>query len=339
MVWISSIRGARDGLQVERQQLDGSKTLATIASAAADLQIPGAFRRKVRLDLTTLRPACTSSYLEALGRRTWEPGAQCTYEASVGNDTLVISTQLLVIALMAARSCLRDYLLTPGGPTLLSTVIADEQVLRVIPTRHMAAFRGPSVTDRLYWMLAYPSARAAWCSVYREALDGRFDMQLPKAAIDAVVWVLPAGKKLLATRLTVVQLQPLEAPFEFAGALARRDFEFHSGSKVSNTHGKAAAPASDDRLQATAATGPLTDVQWAQIEPKVREFLVRGNGGAPRAHSLRTLLDVMLLKLGTPYSWSKVPAPKELSQSASVLFSKLQRGGLWEQVLQVLEAP
>jgi hypothetical protein len=163
---------------------------------------------------------------------------------------------------------------------------------------------------------------------------------MPRALATVSVLARPVKGRLLVTQLQLEALTPAEEPHPFAITGAKREFLFHKRAHRCATHGKAATPTCDESLASFAGTvEPLTDGQWARIEPVIRGSLrPRGElSGAPRAHTLRALIDVILLKLGTPVPWSKVPADKMLAQGARVLLSKLKRRGDWEVVVAVVK--
>lgn len=225
------------------------------------------------------------------------------------------------------RQC-RPALLRPWAPTLLMHADVSNG-FKVVPKRyHPGDLRvdHPSVCARMAWVLSYPSATAAWYSVYSNALKGRFDMSLPNAIANTSLRAKLVDGKLYVTRMQVLEMTPTEEPFEFAAADAPRKFLFNETLHLRPVHGTAAAPASDPTIAVNGQVAPMTDEQWATVEPLLLAFLGRGG---PRTHAVRDLIECARLKLGTPYSWSKCPGNKSLVQSASVLLSKLQRGGVW----------
>lgn len=352
MDWISGIgRNGGGQLCVKTQSHKGSappdQTLQGLDSLHADLGVTGTTRKKVYLPLHELRVGDTSTreYLDGLGLEALEANGQPVYEVSTCAGLLVIPAQLLVLATLGANSQFRRVLLRPWGPGFLMSAFAEHgaQSLAMHPTPNrmlQLQLERSALTSKVEWVLSYPSATAAWGSVYRHALDGRFDMDMPQAFATASVMARTVNGKLLVTRLRLMTLTPAEEPHPFATEVAKCAFVFNDGVNLRPTHGKAAAPTRDERFstpqQGPGSVAPLTDEQWARIEPLVRGSLHSkgpAKPGAPRTYSMREVIDVIQLKLGTPYSWSKVPADKKLVQSATVLLSKLKRRGVWEAIV------
>jgi hypothetical protein len=349
--------------------------LKGLESLSAELDrsgAPGTVRRKVHLPLHELRVGATTTreYLDGLGLPNLGADGQPVYEVSTSAGLLAIPAQVLVQAVLGVHSQFRRALLRPWGPGFLMTAFAESgaQSLALRPTPHrmlQIQLEQPTIATKLEWILAYPSATAAWCSVYRHALDGRFDMDMPKAFATASISARPVDGKLFVTRLEVMVMTPAEEPHPYAAATANRSFIFNESVRRRPTHGKAAAPSRDERfacgqqrqagqseaadsgtkgggeLQAQepseplATVVPLTDAQWARIEPLVLGALnPKGPAqpGAPRAHAMRDVVDVIRLKLGAPYSWLKVPVDRKLAKTASAMLSKLSRCGAWEAV-------
>lgn len=338
MVWITGIGRTEDGMCVELQALDGSKALTPLEAADANLGLPKLSGRKIRLDLTSLQTGNTMTYLEGLGLGALEASGQHVYEAELGGIKLMIPGQLLVLAILGSKIGLRCVMLKPWSPSRLMTVLANDRTIEVFPTPHrMLRFQveKQGVAIRIEWMMTYPSAHAAWNSVYRNALDGRFDMTLPRAVVEATVWTRQADDILLVTNLDVHTLTPLEAPFEFAEGLARSEFVFHI-ERRGPTHGKATPPTSDSRLQAQSALGPMSDATWARVDAWLKARWTKGRGGVSRKHSIRDILDLVVLKLGSGSPWSKISAVEGLADAAQNLMFLLRRAGLWKEVLDEL---
>lgn len=339
MEWVSGIgRDERGELCLEAQWHDGPRARANLSELKPGLGVTGTVRRRVDLDLAALRSADAADYFQGVSLPALDARAQRVYKADTAAGTVLIPSQLLVLGLFGASHPLREVLFRPWGPTLLMNAVVDDDRLEVAPTPNLMQklyVRTPATDVRMAWVLSYPSATAGWCSVYANALKGRFDVHLPKALAKVSIHGKLVGEKLFATRLQVLELTATECPFEFAKDCAPRHFVFDERASISNTHGMAAAPSADHSIASGGSVAPLTDDAWARVEPLIFEALGKnkpmGKGG-PRAHALRDLIETARLKLGTPYSWSKCPGDKALKQSASVLLSKLQRAGVWEGV-------
>lgn len=344
MVWITGVCRTENGMVVNVQELDGERAQVpfTEVDASAGPRSSGKRNhRQLSLDLTTLRASQAADYLRGLELQTLDSGSQVVYETDFELGKLVIPAQLLIAQLLAPSAACREALLKPWGPSHLMSVFPEVgQQLLTIPTPNRMMQRQldmrPTTTSRFEWMQSYPSGHAAWCSVYRRALDGQVDIALPRAIVDISFGAHRDGKRLLVTQLVARRLRPLEAPFEFAQGFAANEFSFQVSSAPSQRNGKGRAIVVEAALQSRGLAGPMTGDQWERVDRLLKERLALpgSNGRAPRC--LREVVDVILLKLGTPYSWTNIPVSRQLVSSASVLLHRLQKRGVWNQVVEAL---
>jgi len=338
MDWISGVardENGRLGLQV--QDAEGVRAFRSLSDGEPRLKMKGTVRRKVRFQFGTAARVDAGDYLRGVGLEHLDGRGQSAFAVPTGSGVAVIPSQLMVLGILGAQDACRKALLEPSTPGDLSQVFADAPGHRLRIEAQSRIYNRASLVERLTWLLTYPSAHAAWGSVYRHALNGRFDLRLPKAEVIASAHGRLEGSTLFVTELNLLELTPMEDPFPFAAASAPPSFVFNNKVSIRNTHGYAAAPAADARLGNEGGVQPLTDAQWAAVELVLKAAEPKAPG-RPRAHSLRNIFECIRLKLGTPYSWSKCPGDKALTQSASVLLSKLQREGTWEGVLAAMAA-
>lgn len=343
MEWISGIGRDSDGrLCVQAQGVDGARHLVGLDRVDASLRLKQSPARKASFSFQDLRRGDTRAYLDGIGMPLWDETAQSVYEVECGFGTLVIPAQLLVLATLGHQVALRRTLLTPWGPNCLMTTLAHEKETATRRVQHGTGFVSfEHIELRLRWIHMHRSAAAAWGSVYRNALQGRFEMVMPQAAVESSVFVRRVGRKYLATRLQLMKVCPTENCHVFAAGHAARDYVFDNSIHQRPTHLPVPPASSDSRLRNDDGLKPLTDNEWLTIVPLLAAqptVLPGADGRYVRRHQLRDLVDIIRLKLGTPYSWSKVPAEKLQANAASVMFSKLQRAGVWDQVVVALSS-
>lgn len=340
MEWISGIGRDSDGrLCVQAQGRDGARTHVGLAKVRPDIGRVQPCRRKVALALHELRRGSTRAYLDGLGLAALDDKGQPVYEATVGSETLVIPAQLLVLALFGPTASLRRLLWSPlGAGHAMAPADTESAELGFAP--NSAGTLSHACQDaahgRLQWVLTHRSANEAWGSVYRNALDGRFDMSMPKAMADVSVWVAPSAGGLLATSLKVLRIVPAEEPVPFAHGKVPREFVLDQrmiAPKVDRT------PVHDARLSVTNCTEPMSDEQWSHIEALLLQARGQGSGakrGVPGAHKMRDIVDVLRLKLGTPLTWVQVPRDKKLVSATSNAWHWMRRDRLWDRVVAAL---
>lgn len=336
MDWVSGVARDENGrLGLEVQDINGVRAFRSLSAGEPRLKMKGTVRRKVRFQLGTAARVEAGNYLRGLGLEHLDGCSQVAYVVPTDTGVAVIPSQVMLLATVGAQEHCREVLLEPSTPSDLMEVFPDAPRNRLRFEAPSRIYNQASLVERLTWLLTYPSAYAAWGSVYRHALDGRFDMRLPKAEVVASAHGLLDGATLYVTELNLLELTPMEPPFPFAAAGAPPSFVLNNKVSIRNTHGQAAAPAAEARIGAAGAVAPLSDAKWAAVEQLVKTAEPK-RPGRPRAHTLRDIVECIRLKLGTPYSWSKCPGDKALVQSASVLLSKLQREGAWEGVLAAM---
>ena len=343
MEWISGIGRSSDGrLCVQAQLQDGMRTQIELDKIRTDFGLGQSSRRKMVFALHELRRGSTRAYLDGLGLAALDAEVQSVYEATVGSETLVIPAQLLVLALFGSTAPLRRLLWSPLGAGHQTTAIrtADNDGVELLFAPNSAAV-WPHANDdathrRLAWVLTHSSAKAAWGSVYRNALDGRFDMAMPRAIAHVSVWARPAAGKLLATSLTVQMIVPAEDSEQLEYRKAPCEFVFDDRM---NTQSIGRPQVHDQRLSVADFAKPMSDEKWSLIEPLLRDARRQGPGaqrGVPAAQKMRDIVDVLRLKLGTPLPWVQVPRDKKLVSAAANAWVWMQRDGLWDRVVATL---
>jgi len=81
----------------------------------------------------------------------------------------------------------------------------------------------------------------------------------------------------------------------------------------------------------------LTELQWLQLEPLLKELRgERHGGGRPRKYPLRRIVDGMLYVVKTGCQWRQMPADFPPWQSVYQQFRSWRDGGVWERVTKVL---
>ena len=81
----------------------------------------------------------------------------------------------------------------------------------------------------------------------------------------------------------------------------------------------------------------LTDVQWARLEPLLKE--PRGErhaGGRPRKHERRRVVDAMLYVVKTGCQWRQLPSNFPPWKTVHEQFRSWRDNGVWERVSKAL---
>ena len=336
MSWVCGVVRERDGqmwlqvqtgesevrLQSVRDWRSDSQRVRRVSATNVDV----AFQNFRRVDLQT--------YVRGLGEPWLRTEAQTGFEATAAGMTIVIPSQLMIMSLLGSAVELRCSLMAP-----LQT---NQWLTGLVPYGQVAAQVGAhrrsslSTVARGHWIATDRSASAAFGSVYRHALDGRFDMSLP-AGIGTfdLVGRLVNGT-LLVTKLT--SLAVLRG--RDAGNLFHNDVRHHYFHKRSDpvlTAAKGPTALEDARLRFTTFT-ELTDFQWLRAQTVLAEMPgVRGVpfGDVRRPCTLRDCLDTIRFKFGSPCKWKDVEG-KASTNHAYWIYRRIVRAGLWDTVIDAI---
>jgi hypothetical protein len=342
MEWISGIGRDSDGrLCVQAQGLDGATSAIELAEAEADLHLAqGRKLSRATVTLHTRRLGDTNQYLSGLGLDGLCTEGQAVYEFDSSIGVLVVPSQLLILATFGSQLPLRRELLAPLGPEALMTLLlTDGQLLlEKTPGRNRKENIGASmIRTRLEWLLTYPSARAAWGSIYRNALEGRFDSKPVRATAEVLPYGCLVGGKFLVTRLRVQKMTPDEEPHEFAHVAARSTFVFDTRLLATHVPGQG-RPARVNKFLVS-WNGELSDAQWGAIEPILETFKNSSpRGTRTRLYPQRALVNIMVSKAhGAQTSRvAKADAERRTNEAAIELFYRLKRKGYWAQITSAL---
>jgi len=81
----------------------------------------------------------------------------------------------------------------------------------------------------------------------------------------------------------------------------------------------------------------LTDAQWLQLEPLLKQVRMdRHGGGRPRKYELRRIVDAMLYLVKTGCQWRQLPLNFPPWQSVYQQFRTWRDSGVWERIGKTL---
>lgn len=343
MEWISGFGHDSDGrLCAQRQGASGHELLSTLAGLSSDLGVEDARPlQRTTIQLHRRTEVAVGEYLAGLGRPDLCETGQPVYAFSSSVGRLLIPAQLIVLAAVGQRQ-LRMELLSPEGPSSLMTVVIGDGGLRMEPTpcRNRGYDLQPRWNaPRLEWIQCYPSARAAWSSVYANALQGRLDISPIAARCSAKVrGILTGDGTVFVTSLKLVEVFPEEQPFEFALGFAATSFLFNSKLRaVRPKGGNGRARRKDVALEHVPWSGAMSAVQWSCIEPLLAVHLKLDQPGVrKRKYELRQLVDVMLAKTIAGVPWPQAHPDPKYVHAAIELFYRLTKAGVWDEVVATL---
>jgi hypothetical protein len=236
--------------------------------------------------------------------------------------------------LLGAPASFTNYVYRPAGlEQLCSPVCApDEYTISWVPGRELGRQKqSRTLTERLMWFFAYPSAYRAWNSIYRHARNGRIDMDLPNANIRMSAYGKIIDNVLYARRVYVLQVTPTEPPLDWAKT-NRLTYDFSDGLMKHLE----AVRIDDSRLRKIGDRWNLTDDEWAVVDKIIFRRFYLGKGGRRIKFDARELVDRIVTKLGTRGSWMAIDNDEENFVVCREFYNRMKKDGRWNQIVEFL---
>ena len=302
-------RDCEDALKLLVKGSDDSFELVDLATLTVGRRPPGLerFECSVRVrDLKRIRGLAVGADLAPRGESF---DSAVAYVLQTGDGSIAIPSHLLVLALFGSNRWLRKCLLLPHG----QEVLAEKVVNR----------RGPALVQvrlRLGWVASDPSIRKAWSSIYANALNGRFDVDLPpELLLHITAHATRRDGQLVASSIQVALTESLES----------------TGASI--TAAGQVVPAAPPPAAGKVC---LTDEQWAKVSPVVFAALRRTPEVKPdsrRKHSIRDIVDQALAEhlRHTPWRYGSDIA----SNYGQYIDSLLRTRGAWREIYKLLRWP
>lgn len=337
MNWVTSVRQVGGQQQFLVVAKDGS-TDHVLAESLTTVGIPSAdsLERMVYTGgISTWTRTPSSRYAQAFGYA-------APHENLMGHPVfchqLDDGTSVHVPALVFIRALFKPHRLilpvvfSPGNIDVLGFVDYASTPPVIVLSREREKYLDRREVESRYeplrWLHSSRSARDCCQSVFMNALSGRLDLALPLGQFRLVMHGRRVGHELFVTKVTMITAR-VEAEDSVLGA--GQAYVFHrkvsTGSNVATLSPFPPIPSRAD------GTVTLSCTEWVVIEP-----LLNGNNRKERAHSRRTLLDVILQKLSSGRSWKAMSQESGFSQTnLSTTFRRWQRDGRLDQVLERLK--
>ncbi len=239
---------------------------------------------------------------------------------------VVIPAILLMKALFKPSATVFEYLFRAAGLDMLVAPQQDNGSTSVTLLHRKIRQHVPIAATslrRLQWIYCFPSARAAFDSVYRYATQGKFGVRLPNANVEISVQGQLRQNVLIASRLSVTACSPLEDPFDWAGHQPEK-FRLDACKSWEQLN----PVLSDPSILPGAAGWALSDSEWSGIE----HFFPSGRRRVC-GNRARDFMDGILIKLGTGVGWAKVNSSLGTTCAVSSFYQNLRQSGRWDTVV------
>jgi hypothetical protein len=243
--------------------------------------------------------------------------------------SLVVPAILVLKALFKPNATVFEYLFRPSGLDMLlapkdsngstSVALLPQRMRQHVPVRDTSF-------ERLRWLYCFPSARAAFDSVYTYAASGTVGVKLPKAQVDISLQGRLLGKKFLVAVLNISACTPLEEPFDWAG------WQPESFRLKTQPPSVQLNPilASSDILEG-AAGWALSDMEWARVE-----HLFPAGTRLTTGNRAREFIGAILTKLGTGVGWAWANSRFGTTAGVSSFYQNCRKSGRWDKVMTIV---
>lgn len=347
MGWIVGVKNTGAELSLVESR-DGAVIEVSARDADLDIEVLGRTRRTrfIPVDLEAfnlLDDAKARDLLVGLHCPESVAEVQSLFVFQDVSRAIVVPSQVVIRALAGTSRAHRSALLIPSGFQLMANIADAPDGPAVVYPKF---FEGKSpgrcggLSPTILWTSAYPSARRMHASVLRHALNGRFDIDLPKARVTISFsgTELPDGT-LLATRIHVAAIEPLEPPmkhmekaptkFAFAEVDRRR---LRTGTPADAPKGPRDV-GKDPELADARFAMPLTDVEW----DAVREAIASHRPHKRRlGHREREKVNLIVRKLCIGQPWTVLTGSAARAQLVRRYFEDLKANGSWLEVKRLV---
>lgn len=284
-------------------------------------------RRRLTMELSDWGMSSARSYFDVLGLERDVGAGHTVFSFNDEGIEYLVPALIVVEALIRPLHYLGSWLLIPASLEFVATPhVEDDEfsallTLRRIDERYLEA---AAARQLFTWLLAFPSARNMWSSVYTKAArDGQLGIDLPRAKVSAVFRGHKLGNQVAVTAARVMELSPTEAT-DLDTPPRQTGFTLHDGSSF---RPMARGDAEAQLLRRLAARSPaISDAQWALVEPLLQT--------SPRRFELdqRSLLQDVLTKLATGRPWRQQEYRTGDWRHASTAYRRWKIRGVWEEV-------
>lgn len=340
MRWISGVvRGERGKLKLQVQTDSSSVCLEAVMDWRSGTQRAGSsLARDVDVDFNEFCRVDLRPYVEDLCMPWLSTAAQSGFEATAAGMRIVIPSQLMIMSLLGPAAALRGSLMAPLQANEWLTGLLSHGQAAQVKRKNWA--KNWSAVERGEWIAGHRTAAAAFGSVYRYGLEGRFDLNLPKGVGTFDLRGKVSKGTLLVTHLVSLAVRPREDVGDAFKSEHGRTYFFHRRTDPAASVGKPPEAAADKRL-AFSAFAKLTDNQWERA--KLVLARMPNMMGVPfcevrRSAPLRDCMDAIRFKLGAPCPWKEIKGLSSYGPAFN-LYRHIVRAQLWNGIVDAIALP
>lgn len=331
MAWIEGIAQTPHGFVLETINENGFENQESLATLSSKFTNRKTSRKRLTTDCQTWSAVSAEPFWRFLGIAASKPrDKHSVFKMEHEETEYLIPASVVIAAMLRPIKHIFPYLFRPHGLEQISIPLFDASRPSVgfyIPV-HRVVGNTRTLTDGLHaglsWMHCFPSAREMWDSVYHSALTGKLNINLPKASMTTVLHSIAWKNTQLVTEMTITKIWANEAPFEFAKGHAA-EFVLHESA----TTGWVVASRSKPNLTKLCNMSSLSDEEWEQLAPR----MIKMNS---TKHDLRSIIDLILLKLKTGTPWTNLDFRGLNRPIVVYTYQGMLRDGRWEYLENTL---
>lgn len=313
----------------------GNSQITSLENLSSDLGLRGNTTAiKCEVSFGDLEIADAQPYLLAigLGYLSEELGAQTVWTFSKDGMRFVLPSSLLILGAFGASKVLKESMLSPSSVSLFGAF--PFMGAYSVPSMWESASTMACVAARKSWMAISPSAAASWSSIYRNALDGRFDMRLPLGTLELMLSGHRIGQTIFATRVRVGSVSPSDVNL----GMTQNSKLIFSPRAMSDWRATGKQPRGDARL-ASFRDWDLSQPQWEAVQIVLSRHFATNSRPARRPLSqFRGIVEMLRYKFATGCPFNRIPANIGPWSAAMALYSVLRKKDLWNEMVLAMSS-
>lgn len=345
MSWITHIsRNASDGeLRCNTQDLDGTRQVLPVYQLPRSTSQRRERSRAMQVDSAHHEVSDVSEYLRELGWSSLEAHGQTLHKFFTPDGEIWMPSQLLVQSLFTVIAPMAKVVFTPTPLTTFSRPVLDSTDNEISfrkghPLSLQSYINQQNTRQRISWLAHSKSARRAWGSVYRNALDGLLDCVMPEGVFHFSFDAVQRSNILCVTRASLhsvtcddIFTRRCTKPQTFT---LRKSLE-HLMWETTRPWRKTSLPAlgrSDIKCL------EMTDAQFETIRALLEERqVIRRHTRHPRdLQNLRSQLNLIHTRSVHGCRWVDLCANAREIETAQVRHIRLQRKNQWSDIQDIL---
>jgi len=334
VTWVTAVVQTREGIRLVVN--DGRNSVDYCLPDDVDLSPLGhcdaLLRRRYEIDLAELTWVDSRQLLE-LGVPQAATECQSFFSFQRRGETHLIASQTLILGLLGNSKLFRQHLLVPNGLCSASFVQdIGESHLEAQLTERFTEDESLSrrVRGTIIWAHCFESASRMAGSVFRHAIDGRFDLDLPSArAYVGMTLQRVMRSTVLVRSICVNAIFPTEPTMLHAQGRVKTPIRL--GSRPIGPHG--VEPISPDVVPSYQGSWHLRDME----RDVVQSILANSVGHQRDWESTFRRLGVAFTKFGRGVPWAEVCGSAEACRMQSFMRA-LAKAGRWERICDAVTA-